>query len=304
MQFIRRPSLSSRLVFLKRTARRAQSYAFTSIDPPGRDPEGNICVWGINDSGEIVGQCTATDGNTYGFLLSRGVYSRIQVPGSSFTGAHGINNAGQIVGEWAAAGETEVQGFLLSNGSYTRLRAPFNQPAGINSSGQIVGTAPSGLSGFILDRDLSTYTRLDGQGFGINDAGQVVGRRPDPKSEDPHGALGCGFLYFRGTYTDINIFEPGDAFAPLGINNAGAIVGNMENGDGPLVVTGDDLSFVDVPGVIEAAGINNLRQVVGTYTDASSSRCYGFVATPLPESPARGLLGFLGLLLHPTGPRR
>jgi probable HAF family extracellular repeat protein len=65
---------------------------------------------GINDAGDIVGTYSDSKGVDHGFLYSGGVYSDIDLtllalePGLhlSSSAASGINNAGQIVGEYTA----------------------------------------------------------------------------------------------------------------------------------------------------------------------------------------------------------
>lgn len=57
------------------------------------------------------------------------------------TNAVGINNAGQVVGEYSDA--SGIHGFLFSGGTYTTLNDPlapnFTEVFGINGAGQIVG---------------------------------------------------------------------------------------------------------------------------------------------------------------------
>ena len=52
---------------------------------------------GINDSGEVVG-IYQSGGVYHGFLLSGGIFSTLDFPGSSSTSANGINDSGQVVG--------------------------------------------------------------------------------------------------------------------------------------------------------------------------------------------------------------
>jgi probable HAF family extracellular repeat protein len=54
---------------------------------------------------------------THGFLLDNGMYTTLDMPGSTNTVATGINDAGQIVGSYVDA--NGQHGFLLDNGSYT-----------------------------------------------------------------------------------------------------------------------------------------------------------------------------------------
>ena len=56
---------------------------------------------GINDQGDVVGMLllTAREG-LHGFLLSKGKFTTIDVPGSDGTEARGINALGGIAGEF------------------------------------------------------------------------------------------------------------------------------------------------------------------------------------------------------------
>jgi hypothetical protein len=50
------------------------------------------------------------------FSIIDGNYTTIDVPGSFETFVYGINNAGQIVGDYYVSGEYGPYGFLYSNG--------------------------------------------------------------------------------------------------------------------------------------------------------------------------------------------
>src|SRR5262249_37749582 len=84
------------------------------------------------------------------------------VPGGAF--AHGINNAGQIVGGYIGASRNG--GFLYSGGTFTALDDP-------------------------LGADGTTA-------FGINNAGQIVGDYFDASNN------GHSFFYVGGTFTILN----------------------------------------------------------------------------------------------------
>ena len=110
----------------------------TSIDYPGAtDGTGAL---GINKHGDIVGGWF--DASTeHGFLLSKGVFTTIDVPGAFYTVAWGINSAGDIVG-WYGASFSESHGFIYSKGTFTALDYPGysqNYVADINDSGLIAG---------------------------------------------------------------------------------------------------------------------------------------------------------------------
>jgi hypothetical protein len=73
---------------------------------------------GINAQRDIVGvycdtaPCRGASLDAHGFLLSRGVFSSIDVPGAILTNAFGINERGEIVGVYEdAAG---FHGFVLA----------------------------------------------------------------------------------------------------------------------------------------------------------------------------------------------
>ena len=82
-------------------------------------------------------------------------FSTIDFPGASFTVAFGINNRGEIVGNYGFADGTG-HGFLLDKGNFTTIDfpgAPATAPKGalgINDGGQIVGFYGTSL-GFLLD---------------------------------------------------------------------------------------------------------------------------------------------------------
>src|SRR5262249_40958243 len=95
-------------------------------------------AFGVNDSG--VG---ASDSG--GYVYSNGVFSTLNYPGSlGDDEAHGINNAGNIVGSALLPGQSLYSAYVNVNGSFTAFAAPgatSNGTAaeGINSAGQIVG---------------------------------------------------------------------------------------------------------------------------------------------------------------------
>src|SRR6516164_3084931 len=82
-------------------------------------------------------------------------FTTIDPPGALSTEANGINDSGQIVGDfWDGL---NLHGFFLDvGGSFTTIDPPgatLTRPTGINNSGQIVGefTDAIGQHGFFLD---------------------------------------------------------------------------------------------------------------------------------------------------------
>jgi probable HAF family extracellular repeat protein len=183
--------------------------------------------------------------------------------GGNFSTAHGINDAGQVVG---------VSGVSRTD----------------TGQGHAFITGPNGVG----MRDLGTLGGDDSWAYGINDAGQVVG--------DSLTASGKLHAFITGPdglgMTDLGSLG-GDSSVAYGINDAGEVVGtsNVTPGlwssqrhafiTGPDGVGMTDLnSLVNVPdGVIltEATGINNSGQVIA-------------IGVPEPESYLMLLVG-LGL---------
>jgi probable HAF family extracellular repeat protein len=96
---------------------------FTTIDVPaafGSQTE----PYGINPQGDIVGYYSDSSGNTHGFLLSRGKFTTIDVPGALlYTEPYGINPQGDIVG-YCSDSSGNTHGFLLRNGQFTTFDVP------------------------------------------------------------------------------------------------------------------------------------------------------------------------------------
>jgi len=78
----------------------------TSIDVPGAI---HTEAWGINDLSQIVGWYINPDFTVDGFILSGGSFTTLDT-GTEYTIATGINNSGQVVGEFRGHGEPGVHG--------------------------------------------------------------------------------------------------------------------------------------------------------------------------------------------------
>jgi len=94
--------------------------SFASIDFPGAVETASGCSGvggtsanGINSEGTIVGFYCGADDTNHGFLLSKGNFSTIDVPGALITEASDINANGEIVGSYLDA-SFNVHGFLLT----------------------------------------------------------------------------------------------------------------------------------------------------------------------------------------------
>jgi uncharacterized membrane protein len=126
--------------------------SFRTIDVPGATGSGGL---DINDRGEIVGAYADAQGKTHGFRLRKGVFTTIDPPGAvdvpgspgfAATAPFGINNRGQIVGQYADA--EGLHAYLLDKGVYKTIdppAGPGTTATDINDRGQIVIPAPRGL---------------------------------------------------------------------------------------------------------------------------------------------------------------
>jgi len=124
----------------------------------------------INNLGQVVG----TDG-AQAVLYSGGGLTYLGSPsGRSY--AYGINDAGQIVGQYGGN-----QAFSYSGGAYTDIGPANSTATGINNAGQITGnvTTDSGFQGYVYSNGTvtsltptnATYSTANG----INNNGQIAG---------------------------------------------------------------------------------------------------------------------------------
>jgi probable HAF family extracellular repeat protein len=221
----------------------------------------------------------------HGFLLSDGVYTTIDPPGSTYTQAWGINDSGQISGLYNDSA-SYTHGFLLSGGEFTTLdfpKAVATLATGINNNGDIVGWADmpgSGYQGFLWTK--GKYIALnDPKGVkgtranGINDAGDIVGYYVDAASAE------VGFVLQNGTYRDILYPKARNTFV-YDIANNRRLVGFAEStvSTGFAFKSGWGFSRVNFPGGkgTDVIGINNVGQKVGFYQNTSG--IHGFLKTP------------------------
>lgn len=138
----------------------------------------------VNNSGEVSGFETSTNGDTYGFLNN----TLYLYPGSTFTQFLGLNNQGLVVGDYMdAAGNTNGLVYNTLTGVWQTVDDPFAVGGagngttinGINDEGQIVG-------------------------FYVNAAGQTIGligtAVPEPGTLSLlllSGALAIGMVFLK-----------------------------------------------------------------------------------------------------------
>ena len=170
-------------------------YLFTSIDVPGAT---RTSANG-NGTRSIVGDFDDPNGQTHGFVLSKGVFTQIDidVPGAISTSVNGVNGKGQLVGFYIDAWvrSTGISGARASSPRSTRpvrsARAPSSSTRGARSSGQY-RKADDVRHGFVWTNGV--FTTIDVPGatattvIGINDPGELVGTYVDAKG-NRHGFL-------------------------------------------------------------------------------------------------------------------
>lgn len=139
---------------------------------------------GINDRGEIVGvYCEGPAGGAcrpHGFHYHDARFSTLDAPFAAITAtrAFGINNDGQIVGDYDE--ETGTRPYFYDDGRFSRLGdLEFSVTGrGINDHGQIVGVFFDGdHHGFLYQKgqfNLLSFA-AGAEALGINNRGQIVG---------------------------------------------------------------------------------------------------------------------------------
>jgi hypothetical protein len=163
---------------------------------------------------------------------------RLQFPGAQSTYIVGINNRGEMVGQWwDDDGNTHIL-LTTDNATYQTLDIAgingWQMAHGINDKGQISGDIGRGglIESFVLEPDdtLTTFVYEDSRatpGFKINDTGQSVGRYVDVNGVS-HG-------FVKDADGSLESFDVPDANSitwALGINNSGDVVGFHDTADG------------------------------------------------------------------------
>ncbi len=195
------------------------------------------------------------------FRDKKGSCTILDFPGANLTEATGVNDDGQVVGDYRDAGG-KFHGFFWDAGLFLTIDVPFSE-----------GTTTAATA--------------------INNVGQIVGYYFDNivTASFPNGHT-HGFLYDSGTFTAFD-FPDGLATLPVDVNDQGQILGIY--GDANFVgrsfllqdgsFTSFDVPFSDVYAT-QVSGINNKGQIVGRYLEYNSGDpvnpflSHGFIATP------------------------
>ena len=212
----------------RRPTPRVPSSTATALSPPSSKIPGAALSTHVanNNRGQIAGfysdvlpgpDGTVPPGTTHGFVRDRRGVTTFDVPDASFILVKGINNRGEVVGEYGGPDAVPgpdgtvppgtIHGFVRDRrGVITTFDVPFfrlHDVADINDRGRIVGyyDKPDGTSGGYLRNKGGRFIPIDFPGasyttiHGINNRGQIVGRLPRGRryaKPRRHGAAGRG----------------------------------------------------------------------------------------------------------------
>ena len=274
----------------------SSTYHYVAINFPGA---ASTEAHGINNFGEIVGffnigvancQFGSTLCRFHGFKLKNKVFTRIDIPGATDTRVLGVNDGGDVVGDYRTS-DNHIHGFLLHHtGALQKINQPgssFTSASGVNNSLTVVGT---GATGFIWKKGV--FTKLD---FSNPAAGE---------SETINGISNLGVIVgnlFRQDFqnawqkagSDLDIYKRINGLDTLlnGVNGRDDVVGSasgISNGFVSFHVesneageTSETLKPVRIhfpnSGNTTPWSINYAQAIVGTYT-STNNIAHGFLA--------------------------
>ena len=243
----------------------------------------------INNSGQVVGHSSMSDGSTHAFLYCNGeIIDLGTLPGDICSSAWGINDNGQVVGHsYGTNGINYCHAFLYCNGTMTdlgTLGGSRSTAYGINNNGQVVGESTVALNNYqghaflYSDEtmiDLGTLGGTISCASAINDNALVVGISYTSEG-NPHA-----FLYNNSVMTDLCTLSGDNKSDAYGINNIGQIVGISYAGsltNSFLYTSGTMINLGNLLGYnsIRAVAINNNGQIVG-FSSISDLSPHGFL---------------------------
>ena len=197
---------------------------------------GNASARAMNARGDIVGAFGDASGG-HAFLLRDGKFTKIDYPGASSTIAFGINNTGDITGQYVTASGV-VRGFILSNGAFHTVYVNGGPNIGVHGAqdngrvliGDVVLTSDQSTRGY---RKLSNDVLLlepPGTIFpcsharAVNERGDIAGAFGIVNSAAECHAPNHGFVFRDGVYDVIDPPGSHDTFV-FGMNDDGIVVG-------------------------------------------------------------------------------
>lgn len=291
----------------------AQTFTYAGINVPGAV---QTEARGINNNGEIVGFYKTTSCQDYdltvpscptkGFKYVNGSYIKLMVPNSTATAILGVNDLGDLVGFYTKS-DGSKHGFLWFHTNVVRTLDHPNTslttvPFGVNKAGTVVGglwtidpsfgTFPGGgwtwTNGIFSTMDPVAKNAAGPCCWSVNsiaNSGVIAGQVFQSDFINAWYKAGSDQDFFM----DVISGQNGTDTAATGVNSGNDMIGygatawfarNIEANEGTGDSTETTPSFIVVKYPNSQAtvpfGLNNLRAVVGTYTDSSGR--HGFLA--------------------------
>ena len=275
------------MIYLARSAFGDVQYAITDLGTLGGTYS---AAFGINNSGEVVGQAITSDGQAHAFVYNSGVPMQdLGTLGGTVSCAFGVNQGGQVVGYSSMTGDDGYVHPFLYNGSGSMqdlgtLNAMADVACAINNSGEVVGgpdapdKSPGGYSSgpghaFLCNgtgplQDIGTLNGFPwSSAEGVNDSGQVVGVDPYYSSR--------AFLYSGGALHGTLVPSAGNLALRLRSTTPEKSLDGLRFPP-PVMATPLSTRATDPCKILgalggggsEAFGVNNSGQIVGCSGDA------------------------------------
>jgi hypothetical protein len=200
-----------------------------------------IAFYGINSAGAAAGFCTSTKtGLSIGFVYSAGKFTAINFPKSNGTQAIGINDAGDVVGDYLDSASVQ-HAFVKIGAKYTSIDVtgdtlPYAWD--INNSGQILMFALDSASDYVsFVYNGKTFKKIADPkaaatgtiARSLNNKGDVAGAYFNSAGDE------IGFLYHGGKYYDVINPKASTETKPDGVNDTLEMVGRYVNTAGATV---------------------------------------------------------------------
>ena len=269
-------------------------------------------AFGINDQGLVVGAYQTAD-QTHGFIYNGTDFFDVDVPGAALTFAQDINDWGQIAGFYVG-NNGNTHGFVFAEGNFYTIEAPTGVGAipgtvevtGINNLGQVVGTYATdgfdGSQGFVttlgmeFTYDVSFFDHPDAvpssggpASFGTeirnsNVDGDFVGRYSDRRARRSRARASptsaARFSIFRSWTRPAASPRP---TSTISTRSSAPIASPRTAPSTASSLTTKTLLTLDSTlgdaGTTELLGMNNIGQIVGTYTDGGVEHAFVYDAT-------------------------
>lgn len=273
------------------------TYHYVAINFPGA---ASTEAHGINNFGEIVGffnigvancQFGSTLCRFHGFKLKNKVFTRIDIPGATDTRVLGLNDAGDVVGDYRTS-DNNIHGFLLHHtGALQKINQPgsnFTSASGVTNSLTVVGT---GITGFRWKNGVFTKVDITNHAVGgesetingISNLGVIVGslfRQDFQNAWQKAGSDLDVYQRINGLDTLLNgVNGRDDVVGTAAVNGRGFVSFHVESNEAGE--TNEKLKPIAIrfPGTSDTTpwSINYAQAIVGTFTGLDNV-AHGFLA--------------------------